>query len=127
MCEDDVHADCVRRAARGECHGGCGTKDPHVEARTTLAECRESCRNYYKDMNEKDLPEMIKSYGGLNDYVTDLFGFKYQLCDPTMGFTSGGRKDVLFHRASYNVTNRWVPAFTEIGFEKVILLLGNTI
>ena len=29
------------------------------------------------------------------------------------------RADVLFHRASYNVTQVWLPKFTKVGFEKV--------
>ena len=62
-----------------------------AQARKTLAECRQSCREFYKDWAEEDLPEMIKLYGGLEDSVNDLFGFKYDLCDPNMGFTSSGR------------------------------------
>lgn len=117
-CEDDVYSDCERRVANGGCHGACGDTDPHTEARKTLAECRQSCREFYKDWAEEDLPEMIKLYGGLEDSVNDLFGFKYDLCDPNMGFTSSGRKDVLFHCASFNQTKKWVPGFTELGFEK---------
>lgn len=118
MCEDDVHADCERRASRGCCHGACGDGDPYLEARRTLSECRASCREYYRGWHPGDLPEMIKLYGGLEDYVMDGFGFRYELCDPSMGFTSSGRMDVLYHSASYAMTNDWVPQFTRVGFEK---------
>ena len=67
--------------------------------------------------------------------MIDGFGFRYNLCDPSMGFTSSGRydperkcwitfilsafrEDVLFHCASYTMTNEWVPQFTRVGFEK---------
>ena len=69
--------------------------------------------------------------------MIDGFGFRYNLCDPSMGFTSNGRynpkrkgwmerlyyfypfrEDVLFHCASYAMTNEWVPQFTRVGFEK---------
>ena len=65
LCEDDVHADCERRASRGCCHGACGDGEPYLEARRTLSECRASCREYYRGWHPGDLPEMIKLYGGL--------------------------------------------------------------
>ena len=36
------------------------------------------------------------------------------------------RADVLFHRASYNVTQVWLPKFTKVGFEKVMLSSSST-
>ena len=113
-----MHAGCETRVSRGCCHGACGDTDPYREARRTLSECRASCRDYYRGWDPADLPEMIQLYGGLEDFVTDGFGFRYNLCDPDMGFTSAGRKDVLFHCASYAMTNDWVPQFTKVGFEK---------
>ena len=87
----------------------------------TLAECRQSCRDLYQGVAHEDLPDMIKLYGGLEDYVVDGFGFKYDLCSPNKGFTSQGRVDVLFHCAAYNMTLDWVPSFTKVGFEKSII------
>jgi len=119
-CEDDLHADCERRVSTGECHGGCGASNPNpfTEARSALAECRASCRKHYSQLSEDQLPELIKLYGGLEDSVIDRFGFKIDLCNPKNGFTSKGRLDVLFHRGSSFSTTQWVPAITEVGFEK---------
>ena len=58
----------------------------------------------------KPEPWMIVKHGGLEDFVVDPFGFKYQvepdhhhevdqchqLCGPDGGFTSAGRDSLLF-------------------------------
>lgn len=121
ICKDDVHKDCEERVARGGCIGEGGSYSPYTEARLTLAECRQSCRDLYHGVADEHLPHMIKLYGGLEDYVVDGFGFKYDLCSPNKGFTSQGRVDVLFHCAAYNMTLDWVPSFTKVGFEKTII------
>merc|ERR1739838_376862 len=70
-------------------------------------------------LNKSILPDIIETYGGLEDHVVDPFGFSYPLCAENGGFTSAGRIDVLFQHGLMKEQPPWVPAFTEVGFEKV--------
>lgn len=47
-------------------------------------------QDYYKD---KSYPphSIIPQYGGLEDHVVDVFGFKMPICSVNGGFTSEGR------------------------------------
>ena len=58
-----------------------------------LYECRRSCRVNYREIKRwmildsfqekyagKPLPEIIQTYGGLEDHVVDVFGFKTPIC-----------------------------------------------
>ena len=68
-----------------------GGSNPYTEARRALAECRGSCRRHYAHLQGDQLPDLIKLFGGLEDYVVDLFGFKLDLCNPSNLFTSRAR------------------------------------
>lgn len=115
-CTDDLYKDCAARARRGDCEGGGPSRDAHAESRHMLAECRESCR---KRWSGQPVPWMIEKHGGLDDFVVDPFGFKYQLCGPDGGFTTAGRDSLLFQIALNHEQPEWVPALTKVGFEKI--------
>jgi len=117
VCEDDLYRDCKRRVAMGGCEGMGVADDPLQYARQTLAECRKSCRTLYYE-NNTHLPDTVKLYGGVEDYVVDPFGFQYPLCPQNGGFTSQGRVDVLFQQGLISSQPAWVPMFTSVGFHK---------
>jgi len=117
LCQDDIYKNCARRVIRGDCEPGMGT-DQYGTIHMMLSECRKSCRDYYKD---KSYPphSIIPQYGGLEDHVVDVFGFKMPICSVNGGFTSEGRRILLNLMAMNKEQPNWVPAFTETGFEKV--------
>ena len=79
------------------------------------AECRESCR---RRLEGRPLPWIVEKLGGVEDTVTDSFGFQYSLCGPGGGFTSVGRAEMLTVMGENCDQPDWVPPFTRVGFWK---------
>jgi len=113
VCEDDIYRDCQRRAKRGECEAR-GHRT-HLDANWMLAQCRKSCREQFSD---RPLPQIIQTYGGLEDHVVDVFGFKMPICPENGGFATDGRQTILHLMALNEEQPAWVPKFTKVGFEK---------
>jgi len=110
VCEDDIWKDCENRAERGECE--------KVEtANMMLAECRRTCRERYLG---QPLPRIIETYGGLEDHLVDVFGFKTPICAENGGGQLESREIMLMlsSKTKEEEQKAWVPKFTEIGFEK---------
>merc|ERR1719228_2179554 len=84
-CEDDLYKDCERRAALGHCQGQ-DVSDPYRVAKSTLAECRRSCRDTL--MSSPAMSPVVELLGGMEDHVMDPFGFPYNLCAENGGFTA---------------------------------------
>jgi len=108
LCEDDVWRDCQRRAERGEC-------ELADSVFPMLVLCRKSCREKYSG---RPLPKIIKTYGGLEDYVVDPFGFKIPICAENGGKDTLSRSSWLTMAGSNEEQPAWVPKFTKVGFEK---------
>merc|ERR1712142_252895 len=111
MCEDELFKDCQKRRERGECEG-----QDHSHANLMLADCRKSCRKQYSGM---PLPKIIQTYGGLEDHVVDVFGFKLPICPENGGFTREGRINIQMAIAVATEQPVWLPKFTEVGFQKI--------
>ena len=105
QCEDDIYRDCERRAKHGECEvslrlhnllagssflifKGKGQQDSYAGTNWMLAQCRRSCREQFSD---RPLPKIIQTYGGLEDHIVDVFGFKMPICPENGGFATDGR------------------------------------
>jgi len=114
QCEDDIYRNCEHRARSGECEGR-GQTNKFNSANWMLAQCRASCRNQYTD---SALPGIIQTYGGLEDHVVDVFGFKMSICPENGGFTTDGRQTIQHLMALNEEQPDWVPKFTKVGFEK---------
>jgi len=114
QCEDDIYRDCHRRAENGECEGK-GQRDSYAATNWMLAQCRKSCRDQF---SEEPLPKIIQTYGGLEDHIVDVFGFKMPICPENGGFATDGRQTILHLMALNEEQPAWVPKFTEVGFEK---------
>jgi len=108
VCEDDVWKDCERRAERGEC------EDQDLSI-VMLGECRRSCREKYSD---KTLPDIIQTYGGLEDHVVDVFGFKMPICAENGAVETYSRFMHLQLIAIPKEQPAWVPKLTTDGFKK---------
>ena len=118
-CSDDLYRDCPGRATRGDCEGGDGVLEEVV--RMMLAECRRSCQRRWQD---RPLPWAITKYGGLEDTITDPFGFHYPLCGAESKLTADGRDSLLFQVALYHEQPKWIPSFSKVGFQKVDIPAG---
>ena len=41
--------------------------------------------------SDRALPKIIQTFGGLEDHVVDVFGFKMPICPENGGFATDGR------------------------------------
>jgi len=114
-CEDDIYRNCRQRARNGECEGK-GQMDRFAATNWMLAQCRRTCRNQFHD---RAMPKIIQTYGGLEDHIVDVFGFKMPICPENGGFATDGRQTILHLNALNEDQPAWVPKFTKIGFEKI--------
>ena len=84
--------------------------------------------------HDRAMPKIIQTYGGLEDHIVDVFGFKMPICPENGGFTTDGRfvklswgmnyfqyfRQTILHLNALNEDQpAWVPKFTKIGFEKI--------
>ena len=113
QCEDE-YPDCSSRAAAGECHGG-GKNSTEV-ALAAVVDCRISCQQLYTD---KQLPDIVRQLGGLEDIVKDVFGVELDVCSSSEGMDPVMRYSVLRHRVTGLRAPAWVPSFTETGWKVV--------
>jgi len=114
-CEDDAYQDCEERAKNGECEGR-GTDYPYHYARWMLSKCRKSCKEQYSDPSS--IPSVIADYGGVEDSIKDPFGNEMPLCSHNGGFTAAGRNLLLELTAMNKFQKKWVPKFSEKGYDK---------
>ena len=84
-----------------------------------LAQCRKSCRVSHviffnfkimgfiqEQFSARALPKIIQTYGGLEDHVVDVFGFKMPICPENGGFATDGRFVLHFLKYLQNPTTR---------------------
>ena len=61
----------------------------------------------------------MRLYGGLEDHLVDVFGFRIPVCPEVGGFTTEGRQMLQNLMALNTEQPAWVPAFTETGYLKL--------
>ena len=113
LCEDE-YPDCPTRAAAGECHGG--WHNSTEVALAAVVDCRGSCQQLYRG---KQLPDILRQLGGLEDVVTDVFGVELDVCSHADGMDRMMRYSVLRHHVTGQRVPAWVPSFTETGWKVV--------
>ena len=113
QCEDE-YPDCVSRATAGECQGG--MRNSTEVALAAVVDCRSSCWQLYRD---RQLPDIVRQLGGLDDVVKDVFGVELDVCSHADGMDHVMRYSVLRHRLTGLIAPAWVPSFTETGWRVV--------
>ena len=84
-----------------------------------LTKCRASCSSIYSGTPAYLLPEEILDHGGIEDFITDAFGFRVGLCSLAEGFEDKQRFTyVTFYREMMQQVG-YLPEFTETGFQKM--------
>ena len=53
----------------------------HHQLMFMLSHCRETCRNYLKDIPDTELPEELVKLGRYEDKIMDVFGVDLDICD----------------------------------------------
>ena len=100
--------------------GGCESQEDEFFASRMLILCRKECRNYYNHTGTRSIPEEIISYGGLDDFLDQPFGFKLPICSMREGYTAQMLdKPINFFNYIPEYIFHLIPALTKDGFKKV--------
>ena len=101
---------------------GCHQAENIQQTITILSSCRNDCSIFYKKQNKSlhDLPEIIQSFGGLDDFLEHPFGFKLPVCSIREGysFPAVSHQQIDFKMFIEEMVSL-VPAFTKKGFNKM--------
>jgi len=122
----DEFEECNEHVARYHCVGSeSGVEEIEDEgevvtkAMEALAYCRESCKRKYDNVTK--LPSIIEILGGVNEEITDAFGFRIPVCSLQNGFNSYYRMRLLETTMVTRSRPSSIPAFTKKGFKRVKL------
>jgi len=89
-----------------------------LQGEAMLNECRNTCRNLYAGQPPHHLPDPVQEYGGVDNNLTDDFGFHVNLCSLPEGFDAAQRGLFLKFYHECQLQKPYVPKFTKRGFEK---------
>ena len=86
---------------------------------TMLSQCRHSCREHIKTINETDIPQELKDLGYYEDVIKDAFGVKYDMCDLAGGITKNAMAVFFNMYPNSRGQMKIVPQLHKVGFEKM--------
>ena len=84
-----------------------------------VVNCRNQCKELFKDTKFDDLPKEVQGFGGYDDVVKDNFGEEIEVCNLSKGWNNYARARALGILGINLAQPPWVPRFHPVGFEKV--------
>ena len=85
-----------------------------------LTQCRRECRDIHGAQGNGDGDgEALHEFGGTGDFLEQPFGFRLPVCSLREGYSVSAmaRTQVNFYKSIPEIV-KFVPAFTELGFQK---------
>ena len=99
-------------------YNGCDDTRSYYNTITLLSVCRRECQDYYRNSKTK-IPELVESFGGIEDLLPQPFGFKLPVCSAREGYfnKSASFTQINFHKFIPEILP-FIPPFTDKGFMK---------
>ena len=66
-------------------------------------------RSYFNNTARENLPFLVQKLGGVDDFIIDLFGQKFDICDSSDGWDQQQLNRVLGLELSTHFRMSWIP------------------